>query len=195
MKTEILTGAAIQHVLPELARLRIQVFRSWPYLYDGSLEYEQDYLRKFAQTNQAVMVAAWDEAGNMVGASTASPLLGHADEFAAPFTRAGIPAEHVFYFGESVLLPAYRGKGVGRAFFDGREAMAKQFGYTKAAFCAVVRQNDDPRTPSDYRPLDEFWQRRGFAKAKDLVANLEWKEVGQKTPSTHSLQFWLKTLN
>ena len=39
-----LTGAAIIPALPALARLRITVFRDWPYLYDGAMTYEQGYL-------------------------------------------------------------------------------------------------------------------------------------------------------
>ena len=39
-----LVGEEMKAVLPDLARLRIIVFRDWPYLYDGTLEYEQEYL-------------------------------------------------------------------------------------------------------------------------------------------------------
>ena len=45
-----LTGEEIHAVLPALARLRMVVFRDWPYLYDGTLEYESGYLEKFAVT-------------------------------------------------------------------------------------------------------------------------------------------------
>ena len=33
------TGASLERYIPELARLRIEVFRAWPYLYDGDQEY------------------------------------------------------------------------------------------------------------------------------------------------------------
>jgi hypothetical protein len=36
-----LVGEEMKAVLPDLARLRIIVFRDWPYLYDGTIEYEQ----------------------------------------------------------------------------------------------------------------------------------------------------------
>lgn len=35
------TGAELASVVPELARLRIRVFREFPYLYDGTWEYEE----------------------------------------------------------------------------------------------------------------------------------------------------------
>jgi hypothetical protein len=41
VRVEPLVGAALARGLPALARLRIAVFRSWPYLYDGTLEHEQ----------------------------------------------------------------------------------------------------------------------------------------------------------
>ena len=44
IQTRILTGNAVGEVLDDLARLRIAVFRDWPYLYDGDVAYERDYL-------------------------------------------------------------------------------------------------------------------------------------------------------
>ena len=38
-----ITGEEIYSILPDLARLRMTVFRDWPYLYDGTLEYEEKY--------------------------------------------------------------------------------------------------------------------------------------------------------
>ena len=35
---EILSGAALLPHLDDVARLRIAVFRDWPYLYDGTLD-------------------------------------------------------------------------------------------------------------------------------------------------------------
>lgn len=58
---EPMTGTALAQALPTLARLRITVFRDWPYLYDGTLNYEQDYLARFAQAKNAVVVAARDD--------------------------------------------------------------------------------------------------------------------------------------
>lgn len=41
ISTEILTGGRLDQGLDPVARLRIEVFRAYPYLYDGSLDYEQ----------------------------------------------------------------------------------------------------------------------------------------------------------
>jgi len=114
-----LVGEEMKAVLPDLARLRIIVFRDWPYLYDGTLEYEQEYLAKLSAAKGAVCVVARDGT-EIVGASTAAPMIEHADEFAEPFETAGYDLKDIFYCGESVLLKTHRGHGLGNAFFDHR---------------------------------------------------------------------------
>lgn len=189
-----LTGAEIESALPDLARLRIAVFRDWPYLYDGTLDYEEKYLAKFAAARGAVCVIARD-GDVVVGASTAAPMAEHADEFGEPFQAAGYDLDKIFYCGESVLLKNHRGRGLGHAFFDGREAQAKKLGgFTHATFCRVVRPDDHPLKPTDYIPLDGFWTKRGYAPVPGLVAAYPWKDIGETDETDKPMQFWMKAL-
>lgn len=193
-----LTGSALRAVLDEVARLRITVFREWPYLYEGTLAYERDYLAQFADAQDALIVAAHDDDA-IVGAATAAPLAGHTKEFVPLFEAYGLDPDRIFYFGESVLLPAYRGRGLGHAFFDHREAHARaaqssKGPYTHAAFCAVVRADDDPRRPAEYRPLDAFWKKRGYRKVEGLVGSYRWKEIGATEETEKPMQFWMRAL-
>ncbi|MFP5511018.1 MAG: GNAT family N-acetyltransferase, partial [Alphaproteobacteria bacterium] len=41
IRVAALTGAGLEAALDDVARLRIAVFRDWPYLYDGDLAYER----------------------------------------------------------------------------------------------------------------------------------------------------------
>lgn len=191
---ESLTGDAIKSVLPDLARLRLVVFRDWPYLYDGSLAYEEDYLAKFAAAKGAVCVVARD-GDTIIGASTGAPMIEHADEFGEPFKKAGYDISKIFYCGESVLLTSHRGFGLGHAFFDHREAQARKLGgFTHSTFCRVVRPDDHPLKPKDYVPLDGFWRKRGYAPADGIVATYNWKDVDQDEETVHPMQFWMKAL-
>jgi GNAT superfamily N-acetyltransferase len=195
---ETLTGAGLRQALPQLARLRITVFRDWPYLYDGTLEYEQEYLSKFAAAENAVIVAARD-GEEIIGTATAAPLREHTDEFVPLFERTGFDPDKVFYFGESVLLPAYRGRGLGHAFFDHRERHARSASagngtYSHTAFCGVVRRDDHPLRPSDYRPLDGFWTKRGYAKIAGMVGSYTWKDLDQAAETAKPMQFWVRPL-
>ena len=194
LRVECVSGSAIGPFLPALAALRIRVFRDWPYLYDGDLDYEAGYLKTYSRSPRSLFVLAFD-GDTIVGCSTAVPLADENPEFQAPFVAAGFPVEDVYYFGESVLDRDYRGRGLGHRFFDAREARARELGgFRFTAFCAVQRAADDPRRPPDYRPLDEFWRARGYRSRPDLVTTFDWKEVGQDAQRPHPMMFWIRGL-
>ncbi len=191
LRVEPHSGAFLRPLLPQLARLRIEVFRDWPYLYDGTLEYEERYLGKFVDMPDHVAICAFD-GETLVGASTAAPLRHEHDEFTAPFAAAGQAVEDIFYFSESVLLSAYRGQGLGHAFFDGRERHAHALGYARTAFCGVIRPEDHPARPAGYRPLDAFWRKRGYRPLEGIIARFSWLDVGEREETEKPMQFWGK---
>ena len=188
-----LTGPALHSALDDLARLRIAVFRDFPYLYDGARAYEEKYLQLFLKGKDAIIVVAKD-GGIIVGCSTGSALATHHGPLQEPFKEAGYDLDTIFYCGESVLLPDYRGQGIGHSFFDHREAHAKALGYKVSTFCGVVRPADHPSRPKDYQPLDPFWMKRGYRKADNLMARFSWKDIGEADQTEKPMQFWLKDL-
>jgi GNAT superfamily N-acetyltransferase len=188
-----LTGAAFEAALDDVARLRIDVFRHWPYLYDGDMDYERRYLSRYCGSGGAVLVGAFDGA-KLIGASTGAPMEEHSDDFGAPFAVRGMDLTHIFYCAESVLLPEYRGRGLGHAFFVAREAQARALGRRHAAFCSVIRPADHPLRPADYRPLDAFWRKRGYAPQPGMVAEYAWKDRDEPAETVKQLQFWMRDL-
>lgn len=188
----ILTGDEVNAALDELAQLRIAVFRDWPYLYEGDLDYEREYLKNY-RSEGAIIVAAYD-GKRMVGAATGTPMEDHADDFGAAFAHRAEPLNRIFYCAESILLPPYRGRGIGHAFFDSREAHARALGRRYSAFCSVSRPDDHPARPADYRPLDDFWRKRGYAPLPQVVAEFPWKDIGESESSKKPMQFWMKEL-
>lgn len=191
---ERLSGAALRHALPDLARLRITVFQAFPYLYEGDGTYEESYLASYARSDGAVIVAARAPDGIIVGAATAAPLGDHQGQLGQAFRDHGIDPSQVFYLGESVLLPEYRGRGIGHRFFDEREAAGREQGFSLAGFCGVVRPAEHPDRPADYAPLDPFWNKRGYAPIEGLIAPMSWRDRGDDRESEKPMQFWLKRL-
>jgi GNAT superfamily N-acetyltransferase len=189
-----ITGPELIAKLPAVAALRIAVFRDFPYLYDGDEEYEKRYLRTYAEHLDSVVVIATD-GDKVIGAATAVPLRHETKEVREPFAAFGIDPERVFYLGESVLLPEYRGRGIGHRFFDERERHAERLGgFDYYAFCAVERPHDDPRRPVDYRSLHPFWNRRGYFRESRLYTSFSWREIGEAQESPKPMVFWLKKI-
>jgi predicted amidohydrolase/GNAT superfamily N-acetyltransferase len=177
--------------LEELARLRIKVFSEFPYLYDGNLDYEMKYLQAYIDSPRSLVLLVRD--GNRaVGATTALPLADADPEFHEPFIKHGVPLETVYYFGESVLLREYRGRGYGQRFFDAREAHARQFGFPITTFCAVVRAANHPACPKDYVPHDASWSKRGYKLAEGYTCTYRWKDIGEPVQTEKQMQFWIK---
>jgi GNAT superfamily N-acetyltransferase len=195
LSVRVLTpGDGLAQHLPDIARLRLGVFRDWPYLYDGDLAEEEIYLAAFAASPGAVCVAAFDD-DVMIGASTGMPLADEHDEIKAPFADAAIAMDTIFYCAESVLLPAYRGRGLYRQFFDGRENHARALGgFDTVVFCGVQRPDDHPLKPADATPLDAVWRHFGYAADENLICHFAWKDVDQDEETLKPLMFWLKSL-
>ena len=186
--------AAFARHVPDIARLRIAVFREFPYLYAGSVDYEQRYLATYARCAESVVVLARD-GDTIVGASTGIPLTAETAEFQQPFLDHGIDPREIFYCGESVLLPAWRGKGIYRAFFAERERHARALGgFRRMAFCAVVRASDHPLRPADHVPLDAIWRHFGYQHHPEFRTLYEWPEIDAPESSAKEMEFWMKPL-
>lgn len=189
-----LSGEQARAFVEELAHLRLKVFFDFPYLYEGNLDYEKDYLETYFKAKHSFVFLVEDQ-GKIVGATTSIWAEEEVENFKKPFQDNGIDPKTVFYFGESVLLNEYRGQGLGKIFFDERERFARSLPFIKVlSFCAVVREDTHPLRPSNYRPLDTFWHSQGFRKAEGIVSHYEWKDRDQNQSTFKDMQFWTKTL-
>ncbi len=177
--------------LEDMAKLRLQVFHEFPYLYEGTLGYEADYLRKYARSEMSVFVLAKVNR-KVVGAATGLPLADADPEFQAPFKKQGLDVAQYFYFGESVLDKDFRGRGIGHMFFDAREAFAWQHEFRLTTFCAVERPEHHPMRPTNYRPLDKFWEARGYQKHPELRTSYSWLDIGDTEETAKPMVFWIK---
>ena len=193
LQVRILQGDALEAALDDIARLRIAVFRDWPYLYDGTLAYERGYLATYRDTPGALLVAAFD-GDTLIGASTSTRMEDHAEAFAAPFQSTQIALTDILYGAESVVLPPYRGLGLGHRFFELREAHARSLGRAYVAFASVKRPDAHPLRPDTFRTNDAFWTSQGYAPLPGVVAEFGWKDLGDREETIKPLQFWMRRL-
>lgn len=189
----VLSGPEIGAHAEDVARLRIAVFRDWPYLYDGDVAYERQYVESYGERPGALLVGAFD-LGRLVGASTSTPLEDLSAEFAAAFSARGIPRDRVLWGPESVLPPLYRGQGIGHRFFDFREAHARALGRSHVAFASILRPDDHPARPANARSNDAFWRGRGYEPMEGAEVTFEWRDVGDTVETQKRLQVWWRAL-
>lgn len=189
-----ISGEQLATYIDEIARLRIQVFREYPYLYDGTEDYEKRYLQTYMSADSAMAVLAMDR-NQVIGVSTGVAMAEESAAFKQPFVDRKMDTDSLFYCGESVLLPQYRGRGIYKSFFTERETFARELGgMSRICFCGVVREDTHPLKPQDYQPLDEVWRHFGYQPQTDLIAYFPWKDVDQQTQTQHPMMFWLKDL-
>ena len=187
---ESFIGSNIAKLIPKLGQLRICVFYDFPYLYEGLQEYEENYLQVYAKNPLSIAFGVFD-GEQLVGATTGMPLSAQSAEIQQPFRERGLNINEIFYFGESILLDTYRGRGIGHLFFDVREKHALENGFTTTAFCSVIRPEDHPLRPASYHPNDVFWSKRGY-KPQDYSCRMTWLDRNETQETEKELIFWTK---
>lgn len=185
-------GPAIAPLIEAFARLRIAVFRDWPYLYDGDLDYERRYLADYASADSLLVGAFAGE--TLVGGATGLPLCDHSEVAADLADQLPFDMKNAYYCAESVMLPSHRGQGSYRAFFDLREAHARTLRRTFAIFCAVIRPDGHPLRPASARPLDPVWRRFGYAPLDGVSTTIHWRDIAETAETPKPLQVWIKPL-
>lgn len=190
-----LKGQEARAYAKDLAELRLRVFYDYPYLYEGDAAYEEQYLETYFKAENAFVLFLRD-GERMVGATTGIHAAEEEESLRKPFVDGGFPPEKVFYFGESVILDEYRGRGFGKLFFQEREIFARDLGFIDyLSFCSVQRAANHPLKPADYQPLDNFWKAQGFLPVPGMISSYDWKDRGDEQSTAKPMQFWMKKLN
>ena len=187
------TGSGLKPYLHSIAKLRTDVFKEYPYFEDSDLDRETQYLRKLSTNKEAIAVLIFDNT-TLVGVSLGSPFVIEDPALHQPFKESKLGVESYFYFGDSVLLKHYRGRGIGHHFFDAREAHVAHYKKFKH-ICFCVPDFPTQNQPKDFVPLTDFWRKRGYVHHPEMKCCLSWKKIDDDHPTDHSMSFWVKDLH
>lgn len=189
----LLTGPAVEASLEALAALRIDIFREYPYLYDGIRDDELKYLRHYMETPHAFVIAV-NDSDSMIGAATGTPLCYEPEDIIYRFAGTSYPVTETFYVGELLFYPAYRNGGLGLRLLEKIEEYVCTLGTYRYLTCAtVVRPDNHTQCPEIYVPINRFLARSGFNKLSDVTTSFAWREI-DGTSRDHPMQFWVKEL-
>jgi len=191
---QVLTGQEAKKYINDIARIRLTLFREYPYLYKGTAAYEEEYLETYFKSPHTVILLVFD-GDKVVGFSNAIPLADESDEMKAPFIQKGLNLNDYLYIGEVMVYPPYRGQGILRKFLEFHEAKARKEGYKYTVFMTVERPENHPCKPDNYEPLDAVWKHFGYKLVPGLQISLAWTQVDTNQETGNTLAIWQKTMN
>ena len=190
---QLLTGTAIADVLDDMATLRLDIFREYPYLYEGRREDELNYLATYAAAPDACIILAHDGV-TVIGAAAGMPLVHEDAQMLDAFAGTSLPLEELYYVGELLFRPPYRNCGLGRNLLARLESHIRSLGGYRTLTCATVERPDDhPSRPSGYIPITRFLARTGFVRLPGVTTHFIWHET-DGVKRDHPMQFWSKEL-
>lgn len=190
---QLLSGAAIAEVLDDVATLRLEIFREYPYLYQGFREDELKYLSTYAETPDTCVILAYD-GHKVVGAVAGMPLIHEDAQMLDAFTGTEFSLNAAYYVGELLFLAAYRNCGLGQKLLDRLESHIRSLSRYRSLTCATVERPDDhPLRPHDYIPITRFLARTGFVRLSGVTTSFMWRET-DGVKRDHTMQFWNKEL-
>ncbi len=196
IRLESLYGPHAKSRISMLASFRIHYFREFPYLYDGTMEYEMTYLDGFFNHPEACLIIGWD-GERAIGVSTSIPLISDyeiARDAETLFSQSSLEAQDFMYFGEIILVPEYRGQGLFARIFAEQELEAARKGYSGTCFLAVERDRDHPLWPEGYVQPWEKWIHLGYRKTP-MVTDFNWptlQRTGISVDQQNPMAFWVK---
>ena len=195
---EVFLGKEVAKFIPLISQMRIYEFRGYPYLYIGNTEYEKEYLTGFCNDPRSSLVLAKDS-GTIIGLTTAMPLKSDANilkDLEEKFAESGLQPEKFYYFGEFIVLDAFRGRGLSRHMEESILNLAKEWGFTYSCLATVNRSHNDPRKPKSFASTDFIWSKMGYRKF-DLVFSYSWPMLSQAgiiSDQPNEQIFWKKQL-
>lgn len=190
---DLITGRSIAEQIEELGQFRIAIFRDWPYLYDGNMPYERDYLSRYARCESSFVLVGRDAHGIRY-ACTAIPLKHELPQFQQPFLDRQMPVDNKFYLGEIMVRRELRGQGVGTLLMNKVLSTIAELTppSTEVVLATVIRPSTHPLKPADYNASDHLWTKSRFVRMDDLVVKLDWKDIGHEQETTKEMVYWLR---
>ena len=172
-------GTAIEPHNEEIISIVNRVFYDYPYRYDGKSEGYTESIKEHAKSANGYVVLAMD-GEKVVGVATGIPLS------ESGVTLPGVDPSSVYYLCELLLLPEYRGQGLGTKMGREIEHFAKEHGYTLLALTSMEAPG--------YTSAHTAFKKLGYTKHPDKYYETSWVHVGETEPTSHRLFFWTRPI-
>ncbi|NBV40758.1 GNAT family N-acetyltransferase [bacterium] len=186
------------NIAPFLSEIEINTFKNYPYIFDSTVEENNDYVHAVLQTKDSVFITAFynnEPVGIITGASFVDyePIIPGSNQ---AFIDAGHNPADFFYCSEVLIVKEHRNKGLMTQLMNALEQYAVDNGYTKMCLSTIVTHIDDAFRPENYREIDSAFLKVGFTKT-NMTAPFTWKSFQHNGPSAdqeHIMRYWIKDI-
>lgn len=179
--------------LDQMAFIRVNLFKEFPYLYEGNLDEERVYLSHYTRSARSLLCLVLDK-GKPVGFASGLVLDDFLEEVKAPFKKLQLDLKSYFYIGEILIYPIYRSFGLLKKVFELLEAYAYFQKYSALTFVTVDRRLNHSAYPQEYRSLEPVWQYFGYKKELGMRVEMSWRQVDSHNEEKNTLSVWNKFL-
>jgi len=189
------SGESLAVEIGILANFRLRYFREFPYLYVGTEEGERKHIAEYI-TNPTARLIITREGERIVGVAIGTMLFTETEilrQAGEPLRQLGIVPEQCYYFGEMILVPEERSKGIGKQMLEALENAGQEQGAARFCFLSVARESNDVRRPAGHVDSDTIFRKFGFEKT-DVFVTFEWKTAqsdGSIAKVANRLDLWI----
>ena len=192
---KVLRGQEMIPYLETAAEWRIKEFKSFPYLYQGNLEYESMYMHECEKNPEAILIVG-ERNNEILGFTTGIPIGTMSDLLQS--LRNKLPNAHEYYYlAECIFAPTVRGRGFAQKGIKLFEEVVDELGYKKICFLTVIRDENHPLKPQRYLNKDPIWSRWKYQKT-DLILEFPWPTIqadGSVIDFLNPMRFWEKDIS
>jgi len=192
-------GKEIEAFIDKIGQIRLDAFKEFPYLYKGDLDYERAYLSEYTKHEKSLLILVYsfnEIVGFITGAAIDSKLSITEDAFKL-FKSKGLSPSSFYYIGEIIVLKEYRSFDLSSKLLKEVEDFALAQGYSSTCFLTVVREDDHPLKPKDYKDTAKLWEFHKY-KRMNLYTKYKWTTIINSTDAIYQenrLEYWCKSLN
>ncbi len=189
-------GDQIRPHIEEIAAAGIEGFRSYPYLYVGSLDYERSYLEGYCQDPHALLICVLNN-NKIAALATSLPLSSNSHIVAGGpslFRTHGEDPLAFYYYAEIIVRPLYRRAGIAKEIYRLRKNHANSLGLRSLCLAVVERAKNHPLCPADHIISEPIWMRDGFSPT-DMTFVYNWPTIqanGTVADQENVMRFWTK---
>jgi len=199
---KVFRGPDIEQFEKLIVEQRLSEFSQFPYLMYQGDQFEAFYASCYTKASTGALAVAYYD-GDIAGFLTGMSLM-EFDALWIPFgseqisdkLKGKLDQSKNYYLGDVIVLEKYKGQKIADKLFDALESHARSHGFNSTSFITIIREDNHPQKPDDYKSPTKVWQRLGYTKSGGVVTyNWPTRQLDNPkifNPADNPCDIWVK---